>query len=137
MGSAPGHSLRRSVRQDLLPRRSGGTSTAGTRPSLELDGTAGIRSTLDRHLPSAPNCGMATDDPLRQQLVEHLEARGAHLPFEAAVRDFPGDAINRRAPELPYTPWHLVEHIRFAQADILDYIVNHAYLAPDWPDEYW
>jgi alkylation response protein AidB-like acyl-CoA dehydrogenase len=74
---------------------------------------------------------------LRRQLVELLEAHGAHMPFEAAVADFPTEAINRPAPELPYTPWHLLEHIRYAQWDILDYIRNRGYLEPTWPDEYW
>ena len=74
---------------------------------------------------------------LRSELVEMLEARGAHMPFEAAVAEFPTEAINRPAPNLPYTPWHLLEHIRFAQFDILEYIRNRAYLEPTWPDEYW
>lgn len=80
-----------------------------------------------------------TDDQqlIRAQLVELLGARGAHMPFDVAVADFPADAINRKAPNLPYTPWHLLEHIRMAQSDILDYVRNRAYLAPDWPDEYW
>ena len=76
-------------------------------------------------------------DGLRTQLVELLDARGAHMPFEAAVADFPTEAINRTAPELLYTPWHLLEHIRFAQSDILDYIRNRGYLEPTWPDAYW
>jgi hypothetical protein len=80
---------------------------------------------------------MTATDPLRQQLIEILDGRDAHLPFDAAVRDFPEEAINRPAPNLPYTPWHLLEHIRTAQWDILDYIRNRAYLAPAWPDEYW
>jgi hypothetical protein len=73
----------------------------------------------------------------RAQLIELLEAKGAHMPFEAAVADFPADGINRLVPESPYSPWHLLEHIRFAQTDILDYIRNRAYLEPTWPDEYW
>jgi hypothetical protein len=81
---------------------------------------------------------MTTDiDVLRGQLVELLDARGAHMPFDAAVADFPANAINQPAPSLPYTPWHLLEHIRIAQWDILDYIRNRTYLAPNWPDEYW
>ena len=40
-------------------------------------------------------------------------------------------------PNVPYTPWHLLEHIRITQGDILDYIRNRAYLAPAWPEEYW
>jgi hypothetical protein len=59
------------------------------------------------------------------------------MPFDAAVKDFPEAAINRRPTHVSYTPWHLLEHIRIAQWDIVDYIRNRAYLAPDWPDEYW
>jgi alkylation response protein AidB-like acyl-CoA dehydrogenase len=78
-----------------------------------------------------------TPDAVRRQLQELLEARGAHLPFDAAVEAFPAEAINARPPNVTYTPWHLLEHIRFAQADVLDYIRNRGYLAPAWPDEYW
>jgi hypothetical protein len=80
---------------------------------------------------------MTTTDILREQLLELTDGRGAHMPFDDAVRDFPDDAINRRPPNVTYTPWHLLEHIRTAQWDIVDYIRNRAYLAPDWPEEYW
>jgi DinB superfamily len=80
---------------------------------------------------------MPDQDILRQQLIESIEARGAHMPFDAAVSDFPAGRLNDRAPNVPYTPWHLLEHIRRAQADILDYLRNRRYLAPAWPDEYW
>ena len=80
---------------------------------------------------------MAGTDLLREQLIGALDGSDAHLPFDAAVRDFPAGAINGRAPNVPYTPWHLLEHIRTAQRDILDYIRDRAYLAPAWPDEYW
>jgi hypothetical protein len=76
-------------------------------------------------------------DIVRLQLIELLEATGAHMPFEAAVADFPADGINQRAPWSTSTPWHLLEHIRIAQWDILDYIRNRTYLEPTWPDEYW
>ena len=77
-------------------------------------------------------------DAVRHQLIELLEAKGAHMPFEAAVADFPTDAINRALPDLPaYTPWHLLDHIRYAQWDILDYIRNRDYLEATWPDNYW
>lgn len=80
-----------------------------------------------------------TDDLeiVRAQLAELIEAVGAHMPFDAAVADFPAEAINRVIPNGVYTPWHLLEHIRFAQADILDYIRNPSYLEPTWPDNYW
>jgi hypothetical protein len=76
-------------------------------------------------------------DILRDQLLELIDGQGAHLPFEAAVAGFPDHAINERPPNVPYTPWHLLEHIRIAQRDILEYIRDRAYLAPSWPEEYW
>jgi hypothetical protein len=80
---------------------------------------------------------MPTTYLLREQLIGALDGSDAYLPFDAAVRDFPAAAINERAPNVGYTPWHLLEHIRTAQRDILDYIRDRAYLAPAWPDEYW
>jgi hypothetical protein len=79
---------------------------------------------------------MATDI-LREQLLALIDGHGAHMPFDAAVADFPDGAINRRALNVGYTPWHLLEHIRIAQRDMLDYIRNRDYLAPAWPEEYW
>jgi hypothetical protein len=74
---------------------------------------------------------------VRAQLMELIDALGAHMPFDAAVAEFPADGMNRLVPNGVYTPWHLLEHIRFAQADILDYIRNRTYLEPTWPDNYW
>jgi alkylation response protein AidB-like acyl-CoA dehydrogenase len=80
---------------------------------------------------------MAASDILRDELLALIDGQGAHMPFDAAVEDFPDDAINRRPPNVSYTAWHLLEHIRAAQWDIVDYIRNRAYLAPNWPEEYW
>jgi len=76
-------------------------------------------------------------DELRRQLAQLLDGVGAHMPFEEAVADFPVEAINRRAPHVDYSPWHLLEHLRLTQADILDYVVNPDYVEADWPAEYW
>jgi len=80
---------------------------------------------------------MAAHDVIRDELLALIDGRGAHLPFEAAVADFPDEAINRRPVNVPYTPWHLLEHIRLTQADILRYIRSREYTAPRWPEEYW
>jgi hypothetical protein len=80
---------------------------------------------------------MTDIDILREQLIELIDGHGAHMPFDDAVAGFPDDAINRLPPNVPYTPWHLLEHLRITQADILDYIVNRTYLEPDWPEAYW
>lgn len=76
-------------------------------------------------------------DALRRDLAELLDGHGAHMPFEEAVADFPDEAINRRAPNVDYTAWHLIEHLRLTQADILDYVVNPEYVEPSWPTDYW
>jgi hypothetical protein len=80
---------------------------------------------------------MAESDILREELIALIDGHGAHMPFDEAVADFPEDAINRRPPNVDYTPWQLIEHLRFTQADILDYIQNRKYIESDWPEAYW
>jgi hypothetical protein len=78
------------------------------------------------------------NDPiLRRELVALLEGRGAHMPFEEAVAHFPTEAINERPPNVDYTPWHLVEHLRLVQADLLDYVTNPGYVGVPWPAGVW
>jgi DinB family protein len=81
--------------------------------------------------------GSMARDPLRAQLLRLLDGVDAHMPFEAAVLDFPDEAMNRRPPNVDYTPWHLIEHLRLTQADILDYVTNPEYVGLEWPREYW
>jgi hypothetical protein len=76
-------------------------------------------------------------DPLRQQLLRLVDGVDAHMPFEEAVAEFPDEAINERPPNVDYTPWHLIEHLRLTQADILDYVTNPDYVDREWPREYW
>ncbi len=76
-------------------------------------------------------------DTLKAQLAELLDGAGAHMSFEEAVADFPVGAINDRPPNIDYTPWHLLEHLRLTQADILDYVTNPGYVARVWPAAYW
>ena len=51
------------------------------------------------------------DRKLRDQLLTLLRGEGARMPFKEAVADFPGDAINRRGPNFPFSPWQLLEHV--------------------------
>jgi len=59
------------------------------------------------------------------------------MSFEQAVADFPMSRINENFPNADYTPWHLLEHIRLGQEDILDFIKNPSYRERGWPEEYW
>jgi DinB superfamily len=74
---------------------------------------------------------------LRRELVRLLETRDAHMTFEEAVADFPDDAINRRPPNVDYTPYHLLEHLRLVQLDLLDYVTNPDYEEKPWPEGAW
>ena len=78
-----------------------------------------------------------TSDPLRGQLLRLLRGHDAHMTFDEAVEGFPDEAMNRRPPNVDYTPWHLIEHVRLTQRDILEYVTDPAYVEREWPREYW
>lgn len=78
-----------------------------------------------------------TGDPLRRHLIELLRLRGAHLTFDEAIADFPAELRGRKPSGAPHTPWQLLEHLRIAQWDILDFCRNPEYKEMKWPDAYW
>lgn len=80
---------------------------------------------------------MSTDKELREHLLYLLGGGGAHIDFEGVVKDFPVEIINRKAENMPYTPWHVLEHMRIAQSDILEFSRNAAHVSPPWPEGYW
>lgn len=80
---------------------------------------------------------MDADRVLREQLVNLLVERQAHMIFEDAVAGFPIEHINSTPPDVEYTFWHLLEHIRICQWDILDYVRNPQYVSPNFPDDLW
>jgi hypothetical protein len=77
------------------------------------------------------------DKAVRQQLINMLTIRQAHMLFEDAIANFPAAHINTKPPQLDYSFWHLLEHIRICQFDILDYIRNPDYVAPEFPKGLW
>lgn len=80
---------------------------------------------------------MNADKVMRDQLLALLRGGQAHLTFNQAVAEFPMEYINRRPPNVSYTPWHLLEHMRLAQWDILEFIRNPDHVSPAWPEGYW
>src|SRR5262245_61622195 len=75
---------------------------------------------------------------LRDHLVRVLDWEEAHVGFEKAVDGIPPDKRGARAPGFEHSPWQLLEHLRLAQEDILDFCVNTAYKhTMTWPDDYW
>ena len=77
------------------------------------------------------------DKEIRSQLVSTLESGHNHLAFAEATKAFPTSAINSRLPRVPYSFWHLVEHIRLTQKDMLDYMTSTSYEEPPFPQGYW
>ncbi len=63
--------------------------------------------------------------------------KGAHLNFDEAVAGFPVELRGAKPTAAPHTPWQLLEHLRLAQWDILDFSRNSAYQEMKFPDDYW
>ena len=80
---------------------------------------------------------MAGDSALREQLVELLRGGHAHATFDEVVRDFPLDRIGVRPAAAPYSAWELLEHMRIAQKDILEFSRSAEHVSPQWPEGYW
>lgn len=74
---------------------------------------------------------------IRRHLLELLEGKFAHIDIETALLDFPLEHMNTRIENSPHTAWELVEHIRLAQADILEFSVGPEYREKIFPDDYW
>jgi uncharacterized damage-inducible protein DinB len=75
---------------------------------------------------------------LRDHLARVLDWEEAHVGFDKAVDEIPTDKRGARAASFDHSPWQLLEHMRIAQEDILDFCVNAAYEhTRTWPDDYW
>ena len=79
----------------------------------------------------------SNDKSLRDQLIELLSGGNAHLSFEDLINDFPVEKCGRRIEGLPYTAWQVLEHMRIAQWDILEFSRDASHLSPKWPEGYW
>ncbi len=80
---------------------------------------------------------MSANEQLREHVLFLLEGGGAHLDFGRAVADLPPELRGRRPPQVPHTPWRLVEHLRLAQWDILEFSRDPKHVSPEFPDGYW
>jgi hypothetical protein len=80
---------------------------------------------------------MSKDVQLRQHLLSLLNDANAHASFEQAIADLPADKRGIRPPGLDHSAWELLEHLRMAQWDILDFSRNPEYKHLNWPDDYW
>jgi hypothetical protein len=74
---------------------------------------------------------------LRKHLAELLQMKGAHVNFDAALSGFPAAQRGSKPAGAPHSAWQLLEHMRLAQEDILDFSRNPKYRERIFPDDYW
>jgi len=79
----------------------------------------------------------AQDHSLREHLAYLLAGGGAHVHFDQAVARLPASLRGVKPSGAPYTAWQILEHMRIAQWDILEFSRNAAHVSPKWPDGYW
>ena len=80
---------------------------------------------------------MDKDQSLRDHVLELLRGRSAHLDFDKAIGGLPPELRGAKAAGLPHTVWQLLEHLRIAQWDILEFSRDKDHASPKWPEGYW
>jgi hypothetical protein len=78
-----------------------------------------------------------SEKDLREHLVNFLKGRGAHVDFDRAIAELPTDARGKVPEGAPHSPWDILEHLRIAQWDILEFSRKPDHVSPDWPRGYW
>jgi hypothetical protein len=77
------------------------------------------------------------DRALRDQLVEFLNGGSAHVTTAEALKNFPSKLYGEKPQGSPHSAWELLEHMRLALKDLLDFSTDPNYDDPNWPDDYW
>lgn len=80
---------------------------------------------------------MDQDKALRHQLIQLLEESEAHASFEDAVKDMPLESQGKIPKGAEHSPWQLLEHLRIAQWDILQFAIDAKHQSPEFPKGYW
>jgi hypothetical protein len=77
------------------------------------------------------------DKALREHVLYLLDGGGAHAKFDEVVADIPPKLLGQKPAGLPHSIWMLLEHLRIAQRDILEFSRNPKHASPKWPEGYW
>ena len=80
---------------------------------------------------------MGNDKSLREHVLYLLKGDGAHLDFDATVKDMPADLQGKKPKGGAHSPWEILEHLRIAQWDILEFSRNPKHVSPEFPGGYW
>jgi hypothetical protein len=77
------------------------------------------------------------DNPLRRHVANLLTGKGAHADFKQAASGVPQKLRGAKPHGVPHSAWELIEHLRIAQRDILEFCRNPKYISLKWPEGYW
>jgi hypothetical protein len=77
------------------------------------------------------------DKALRDHVIFLLKGGGAHLSFADEIENWTVELAGTKVAKFPHTGWMLVEHMRVAQRDILEFSRNPKHVSPPWPEGYW
>jgi hypothetical protein len=80
---------------------------------------------------------MANDKALREHLLALMRGGHAHATFDAAVKGLPVALRGKRPKGAEHSPWEILEHMRLAQWDILEFSRDPKHVSPKWPEGYW
>jgi hypothetical protein len=77
------------------------------------------------------------EEVLREHLIKLLQGNEAHMSYEDALSEFPLEFRDSNVDGFPNTPWKILEHMRIAQWDILQFSMDPEHISPKFPDGYW
>jgi len=77
------------------------------------------------------------NDPVREQIINLLKGGQAHLTLDDTLKGFPEKLRGVKPPGAPHSAWQLLEHLRIAQLDILEFSRDAKHVSPKWPEGYW
>jgi hypothetical protein len=80
---------------------------------------------------------VTNDNPIREYVIALINSGDAHQDFDSAVDEIPPALRGERPAGSPHSPWELLEHVRIAQSDILEYSRDANHVSPDFPKGYW
>ncbi len=79
----------------------------------------------------------AQDRSVRQHVLDLLQGGGAHVKFDQVISGIPAKLRGSKVSGIPHSPWMLLEHMRIAQSDILEFSRKRTHVSPEWPEGYW
>ena len=110
------------------------SASRNTRKKINKKRAAAAKSSSADH---AAQSAAMVDRSVREHLLKLLKGGEAHADFDAAMGDWPVQLAAVKVANFPHTAWMLLEHIRIAQWDILEFSRNHAHVSPEFPEGYW